>query len=494
MTRCRWFMYLIVVWSTSAVARSDSPSFEVGVAARDITPSLPVDVFLSRVDKVAAPLYAKAVAFKDQPGARVVLVSVDTPLMTRDFVRPLVKEISEPLALDPSHLILISTHTHTAPYIPGTQYGLQYGLTVAPGYLDFLRQKIAEVVRAALNDMQPVELNYGVGRATFAMNRRAFTASGTAKMLPNPDGPVDWDVPVLEARGADGRIRAILFGYACHAVAGDADGLSLSPDYPGYAEHELEVAFPGSVAIYFPGFGGDQNPYPRMGDTVTTPADEPWAHADVNRNARQPFARPHGLELAGAVAGVMARPMQTIQGSLDLAYRDVNLRLSAPPTRRKLEADARDPSIAVKDLGESPTPPPDDAHVDAANALLEGMMKRRAEKYLSFLNRQEPLPESTGLPLAALRLGNLTVLFMGGEPVVDYALRFKRLLGFERTWLVGYAYELHFYVPTARLLKEGGYEPDWAMAELGFYGRFDPSIENTIVDAMLRLVASVRKE
>jgi hypothetical protein len=483
----RWMVFLWFVWCLPADASSGVAQFDVGVAVRDITPSMPVDLEIERVDTVAAPLHAKAIAFKDRAGTVIVLVSVDTPVMARGFSLPLVQAIGAQLDLEPSHIILISTHTHAAPF-----FAYIYNETPGPKaseYLEFLRKQLTEVVEAAVANMKPAELDFGVGRATFAMNRRAFTANGAVEMLPNPDGPVDWDVPVLKARSPDGSVRAILFGYACHAVAGDGD--ALSPDYPGYAEQELQLAYPGSVAVYLTGFGGDQNPYPRE-EELLDPAREPWPNAGGEHNADQPYARRHGLELAGAVAGVMARPMQVIEGSSKLAYREVELRLTAPPSRQQIEADAHDPAAAVNALGGSPVPGPGDTLAAAANRLEKANMKRRAEDYLSILKNHRPLPQSVSVPLAALRLGDLTMLFMSYEPVVDYSLRFKRLFGADRLWLVGYAYESGFYIPSARLLKEGGYETDRSFAEAGFYGRFDASIENTIVQAMLGLVAAVR--
>jgi len=52
-------------------------------------------------------------------------------------------------------------------------------------------------------------------------------------------------------------------------------------------------------------------------------------------------AKRHGLELAGAVIGVLDRPMRPVRGEFKLAYEEVELPLAAPPTREQLEQDAR---------------------------------------------------------------------------------------------------------------------------------------------------------
>jgi len=46
------------------------------------------------------------------------------------------------------------------------------------------------------------------------MNRRLRTKTGYSNS-PNPDGPVDHEVPALQVLSADDQLRAVLFGYAC---------------------------------------------------------------------------------------------------------------------------------------------------------------------------------------------------------------------------------------------------------------------------------------
>ena len=77
---------------------------------------------------------------------------------------------------------------------------------------------------------------------------------------PNPDRPVDHDVPVLRVVGSDGNLKAVLFGYACHNTV--TGFYTINGDYAGYAQ-ALEQAHPGAVALFLMGAGGDQNPYPR---------------------------------------------------------------------------------------------------------------------------------------------------------------------------------------------------------------------------------------
>jgi neutral ceramidase len=144
----------------------------------------------------------------------------------------------------------------------------------------------------------------------------------------NPDGPVDRDVPVLKVIGTNGAVRGILFGYACHgtSIAGD-DFYIVSGDYMAYARQHLESHYPGATAVYLTGMGADSNPSPR------------GTLLDAKR---------HGLELAGAVVGVLSRPMRPVQGALKLAYGEADLPFAEPPDREQIERDAKSDDVYVR--------------------------------------------------------------------------------------------------------------------------------------------------
>jgi hypothetical protein len=68
--------------------------------------------------------------------------------------------------------------------------------------------------------------------------------------------------------------------------------------------------------------------------------------------------------------------------------------------------------------------------------------------------------ESHDYPVQVIKLGNdLTFITLGSEVVVDYSLRFKReFAGAAGIWMAGYSNDYTGYIPSLRVLKEGGYE------------------------------------
>jgi neutral ceramidase len=444
---------LAPVWQRATAA--EASSLEIGLAVQDITPELPIRLagYAGRkrpADRVDQPLVVQALALRNNTGTRFVFVSLDNCEVSRAFTQPVIQTLSEKFQLERGAVAVVSSHTHSGPVLDETLIDMAQPSPAdresIEKYSQLLRSRLVEAVGAALADYQPATLEYGLGHADFAMNRRVYR-DGQVVFGDNPDGPVDWDVPVLRIKGTNGAVRAIVFGYACHgtSVRSGDDWYVVSGEYMAYARQHLETHQPGAIAMYLAGMGADSDPAPR---------------------GRLLDAKRHGLELAGAVIGVLDRPMAPVRNGFKMAFEEVALPLAEPPVREQLEKDTRSEDVNVK---------------------------QRAEKYLKLLNAGQPLPQSVPLPIAAVRLGeDLTFLLMGGEVVVDYARRFKRVLASDHPWPIGYAYEVPCYIPSMRLLKEGGYETESSLIYYGYYGPFRPSTEDLLVNRMTALVAGLR--
>src|SRR5439155_3646460 len=101
------------------------------------------------------------------------------------------------------------------------------------------------------------------GSAGFGVNRRNNREADVPKLIQQGalKGPVDHAVPVLAVFLPDGKLKAVLFGYACHNTV--MSFYQWSGDYAGFAQMALEKSHPEATAMFFMGCGGDQNPLPR---------------------------------------------------------------------------------------------------------------------------------------------------------------------------------------------------------------------------------------
>ncbi len=125
--------------------------------------------------------------------------------------------------------------------------------------------------------------------------------------------------------------------------------------------------------------------------------------------------------------------------------------------------------------------------------LADPYVARHARLMDEIRSRDGALPRSQAMPLQAWRLGDaFTLVTLGGEVVVDYALRLRRDYPDANVWPVGYANDVFGYVPSRRVLDEGGYEGGGALLYYGRPGPFDATVEDRIFNALGRLMRSTR--
>jgi hypothetical protein len=392
---------------------------------------------------VAQPLHAKALALADERGGRFVFVTVDLIGTSRALRKALEIRLAQSHQLRPEQFVLVASHTHSGPEMrpfkvpPGA--GEAGPAALIPAYNAALEDKIHALVGRALADLAPARVGSTRARAGFAMNRRRPNKNGGYANAPHPDGPVDHDVPVLRVDGPDGRLRAVLFGYACHNTTLSA--YQFCGDYAGYAQEYLQADHPGALALFMTGCAGDQNPYPR--GTVA-------------------IAQTHGRTLATAVDAALFAAASPLTGTLQSAYAEIDLRYAPTPTRTEFEA-----RLASKDKLEA-------AH---------------ARRMLDHIDREGALPASYPYPVQVVRLGDtLQLIALGGEVVVDYSLRLKRQFGGPgAVWIAGYSNDMMAYIPSERVLREGGYEGGEAMRHSAHPGPWASGLEEQIVGKVTEL-------
>jgi hypothetical protein len=429
-----------------------APNMQAGAARVDITPPGPIWMsgYASRTkpsEGVMMPISAKALAIQDTRGQRVVLVSTDLIGMPRTLTDWVSSEVMKRYKLDRTHIVFNSSHTHTGPIVREnleTMYNLDAAnAKAADDYRKLLFDKLVEVIGLALGDMQPAVIEYGQTTAGFATNRREIAANGI-RLGVNPKGPVDHSVPVLRVTAPNGKVRAILFGYACHNTTLTGEFYQISGDYAGHAQAEVERTLPGSVALFYELCGGDQNPNPR---------------------SSLDLAAQHGAALGRAVAAAVQGKMQPVSGRVKAAYQIVDLPL-APHTRQQYEQEAQDANV---------------------------FKSRRAKHMLAAYDARRE-PRKVSLPVQAIRFERgFALIALGGEVVVDYALWAKSKWPSESLMVAGYSNDVPCYIPNARILREGGYEAVDSMIYYGQPGPFSEEVEERLKDGITQVFGRVMK-
>lgn len=338
-------------------------------------------------------LFAKALALEDEQGNKLVFVTLDLIGVPQLLRQAVAQRAEKEFGLPPAHLVMNASHTHSGPSLRTTP------LTAADKdnpkakdlweYTQKLQNDLVGLIGKALKEMLPARLTWNKARCGFAMNRRRdYTLPPehpNANKAPNPDGPVDHEVPALRIEAPDGTLRATLFGYACHNTS--LGFYNWCGDYAGFAQEYLQEHRPGFTALFLMGCGADQNPYPRRSDVVPGVTD-------------LELSMQHGRSLSNAVEMALVVNPRPVQGPIRAAYEEIKL-----------------------------------SYAKAGRA-------------------------DHDYPVQVIKLGNdLTFITLGSEVVVDYSLRFKReFAGAAGVWVAGYSNDYTGYVPSLRVLKEGGYE------------------------------------
>ncbi len=417
--------------------------FQVGVARIDITPAYPIRLTGYAVRKTESEgatqkLWAKALAIGSDHEGAAVLVTVDNCGVGANVVEEVAERLKRKASLARERFAVCSSHTHSGPCTVGFAPNIfaqkipDEQLATVARYTKELTDKLEQVALAALTDRKPGRLAWGEGQVGFAANRR--TAGG----------PVDHALPVLAAYDRDGELRAVVANYACHCTTLGGEFNQFCGDWAGFAQEAIERNHPGAVALISIGCGADANPAPRGGPDFGLA-----------------LAKKHGEELAREVSELLDGHLLPLRHQPACRAKRIELPYDKHFTREELQERAKQ----------------------------TGIVGYHAQGYLERLDRGEKLPPTLPYFVQTWTFGDqLAMVFLGGEVVVDYSLRLKKEFDGARLWITGYANDVPCYIPSRRILQEGGYEPE---SSLWYYGRpakLAPAIEDLIVNTVHELL------
>ena len=439
--------FLSVSIFPAAPAFSGAP-LTVGAAKVDVTPTHPVILagYGSRTKEhegVDTKIWARALAIGAKDPA--VIVAVDNCGIPASVTRVVAGKLQKSHGIKPENLVLAVTHTHNAPSLRG------YAVVVWGGratdaqkanmnkYTDWLIERIVEVAIAALEARRPASLFWGMGRAGFGGNRRILNQGRWAGFGFQKDGPVDHSLPFMVAKDINGKVIAIWANYACHCTTLGGRN-RICGDWAGFAGEGIENNHPGSISVVTVGCGADVGPQPSLGI------------AD---------AKSHGQAIARGVAEVMKKGLKKLGAPPTIRQRTIQLPLEKPAARARWEESAKR----------------SDFHGYQAKIMLEQLEQNgKIQEFVSYTISTWTFNR------------DLALVFLPGEVVVDYAVRLKTELDYSRLWLNAWCNDMPGYIPSRRVLKEGGYEADFSQVYYALPGRYKPELEDLLITTVRDLL------
>ena len=395
----------------------------------------------------SSEIWAKALALGGDEGeGPAVLVTVENCGMTPDIATQVARRLNEQAAVRRCRLVISVSHTHTGPALNNWAPFIFAADIPSPHqqhidqYTRQLVDKLVDVALQAIGNRRDGRLYWAQGSVGFAANRRVLKDGLWTGFGVQPDGPVDHRLPILVAKDLQDRLVAVVANYACHNTTLGGDFNQIAGDWSGYAQGYIEEEHDGAVALITIGCGADANPEPR---------------------GSLDLCRQHGRALADEVGRLLSGNLKPVSAQVDCRLVHVDLPFDPLPTREQWQEQTRQGGAAAY----------------------------RADQFIERLERGEPIPTQLSYPIACWSFGDdLAMVFLAGEVVVDYAVRLSRQFDLDRFWVTAYANDVPCYIPSQRILREGGYEADYSMIYYARPTRFSEQVEETLVQAVGQVV------
>jgi hypothetical protein len=427
----------------------------VGLARVSITPETPVRLtgYSSRdipFEGVQHDLWAKAMAFGDEKKGYHIIISVDLLGIPHRVTERVRDALAKEIGISPANLSICAAHTHSGPQIGNIVSHFHKPLDPdeladISLYAMGLVPKLKGVALEAIENATPSLVSHAKGEVNFAVNRRTSI---------NPNGVSDHSLPVMRITDLNGKTKAVMLNYACHAVTLGPKNNVVHGDWVGEAQLQVEENLPeGALAMVVIGCGADQNSSPRMNNE--------------NPKTDLVYAKDQGKQIADEVNRMLAdETWKNIRQLPEGKMKYVELTFANMPDPKKLAEDA-------KGAGRTSN----------YSLLLLGRMARSGD-----------IPEKIDYPIQVWDFGkDLVMIFLAGEVVVDYAIRLKQELGEDRVWVNAYANDMPCYIPSLRVLKEGGYEAESAMIGYEKPSKFTEDVEEIIINGIYSILPKSSK-
>ena len=422
--------------------------WRVGAARRDISPKAgdPLSGFVARLYPavgVSEPLCARAVVIREEESA-VAIVAADLLGLASWHITEVREFAAERLGIPPQNVLLSATHTHSGP-------GVVYvrGCRMAP--YDYQRSVVA-AMQAAMEEASercaPALLLTASVPFEMGLNRRQETPRGVVLGVAL-DKPHPTSLSIAEFRGAPQRI--VLFSHACHPYVLGGENLLASGDFPSFACHELE-GDGETVALFLNGCAGNI--------------------ASVAAFQGLEAARSEGLRMAEAIRNAFAALTPQKNGGLGGFHRTIYLPYASLPSIDEIERLAAREERVVR---------PEEKEQSEIQTRIACAIEEWSNLMRAIVRLERPL-SPVHCEIQALRIGNMVLLGIAGEPFFEIGEQIRAAASGANLWALGYTNAYCGYLPTVREIPGGGYEVEDSWKYVGVW-RLDESCEERAVSA-----------
>ena len=427
-------------------------NFKAGYARVNINPPLGSALFGYYVQRLAKGYLDDLEAFAltlEKDGKKFIIISIDNCSINKPLVDKLTAAIADATDIPRENILISATHTHTGPFTspPGGFAAGDDEDQKVERYVALLINRIKDLAVLALQTLKPAKVGFAVGHAPdrIAYIRRYKMKDGSTQTCPpvedpNIDGPIgtlDQRVNVLRF-DREGAESVVILNYGIHADTVNGD--MVSSDWCGWTRRTLEKALDGTKCLCIMGAQGDvgsTNVHPLPGDMNDT-------EISFDNEMKSPgMARFVGRALAGTVLQVFDKVAYIDVDDIEVIHRAIAIPANNPSPEEMPEA------RRIKEL-----------HDSGRDDLIpfEAMELTTVVAEANRMIRLEHGPYEFPAELMAIRLGNLVLTTLPGEPFTNIGERVKEIPGWDLILPCAIANGSMGYFPNNSAYDEGGYE------------------------------------
>lgn len=475
---------------------SGSPRvLQAGVARVIITPQVGIRMMGYTVqesvsESVEDDLTATCLVLSDG-NSRVAILACDLLFVQSPHAESCCQRIADRLGISPSQVLVNCSHTHLAPMFPGWQHETPSQGRLQADYLETLQKQLEDVAETASHNMQPARLGVAKGSALLGINRREKLDDGRVVIGENPTGAIDREVGVIRIDDLAGHTLATLMIASCHPVVLGPKSTCLSPDFVGPARRIVE-SVTRAPSLFLQGAAANINPVcgigtgdpvqfsdsERLGTTLAGEVIKLWSgiRTDLRHGPRR---------IVQSVAAISTWSYEaceeaTIQ-SFGLATRQLTLPMDSLPD---LEFARRQAAEKRRILDELRARQATVGELHVAQRLVEW-----SELVQETVEQGRPVTRD--LKVWALRINDLGIIAVNGEPFAELSLQIKRESALPMTFLLGYSNGCLGYLPTPEAFAEGGMEVVESyrnyLLPCGFTREWGPTVVKTALELLAEL-------
>ena len=390
-------------------------------------------------------------AYVEHEGEEVLIAGYDLLFFSRENADRLKGAVGRELDLTPRQILLNTSHTHVGACV--STWGYERVVPPNRDYLNAVEAATIAAAREARDSARPVSVSCGTGPTRIPVSRRRPDGKGSVEWRPYPEGEVCAGLPVCLLRDQDGAPVCLLYSVSCHPST--ISGWEISADYPGVACRLLDEQLGKPCSIFLQGAGGDAKAFPttrgRDANGLPTFITTDWG----------------GVEEAGACAA----------GEV----RDILDQLKpVPPALQSCLIETEWPL----------QPLPDRAGFEAQLATASEVRAFAIREHLDRLDRGLPNPEAARILVHGIQLAaGFRIVAVEGEMVGELGNHIKSLYPAGITMPLGYSNGTGLYLPSSRMIPEGGYEAI-SQHEYGYGAPLAPGMEGILSAAATDLRAA----